>query len=67
MSGDGVRALMVNVTGRRLVRWYLCVVATLTVLSGAVHGLIAPPIGLVRTVYSNSDFSGEPLFQDRTT
>ena len=41
--------------------------ATLTVLSGAVHGLIAPPIGLVRTVYSNSDFSGEPLFQDRIT
>ena len=48
----------------------------LTVLSGAMHWLIAPPTGLVRTfsmalpegsVYSDSGFSGEPLFQDRTT
>ena len=58
---------MGDVTRRRLVRWYLCVAATLTVLSGALHGLIAPPIGLVRTFYVTSDFSGEPLSQDRTT
>ena len=38
-----------TVTRRRLIWWSLCVVATLTVLSGALHGLIAPPTGLVRT------------------
>ena len=56
-----------TVTRRRLIRWSLCVVATLTVLSGALHGLIAPPTGLVRTVYAPSGFSGAPLSQDRTT
>ena len=56
-----------DVTPRRLVWWYLCVVAALTALSGAVHGLIAPPTGLVRTFYSDSGFSGDPLFQDHTT
>ena len=64
---DSVRALMGNITRRRLVCWYLCVVATLTVLSGVLHGLIAPPMGLVRTFYATSGFSGEPLSQDRTT
>ena len=53
--------------GDVLVRWYLCVVATLTVLSGALPALIAPPTGLVRTFYATSGFSGEPLAQDRTT
>ena len=67
MSRDSVRALMGNITRRRLVCWYLCVVATLTVLSGVLHGLIAPPMGLVRTFYATSGFSGEPLSQDRTT
>ena len=66
MPRDGLRTLIVDVTRRRPVRWCLCVVATLTVLSGAMHGLIAPPTGLVRAFYSNSDFSGEPLFQDRS-
>ena len=67
MSRDRVRALLGTITRRRLVRWYLCVVVTLTVLSGALHGLIAPPMGLVRTFYATSGFSGEPLSQDRTT
>ena len=66
MPRDGLRTLIVDVTRRHPVRWYLCVVATLTVLSGAMHGLIAPPTGLVRAFYSNSGFSGEPLFQDRS-
>ena len=67
VSRDRVRALLGTITRRRLVRWYLCVVVTLTVLSGALHGLIAPPMGLVRTFYATSGFSGEPLSQDRTT
>ena len=67
MSGDGARALIADVTPRRLVWWYLCVVASLTVLAGAVHGLIAPPTGLVRTFYADTGFSGDPLFQDQTT
>ena len=67
MSGDGARALIADVTPRRLVWWYLCVVASLTVLTGAVHGLIAPPTGLVRTFYADTGFSGDPLFQDQTT
>ena len=66
-SSVWLRALMGDVTRRRLVRWYLCVAATLTVLSGALHGLIVPPTGLVRTFYATSGFSGEPLSQDRTT
>ena len=61
------RARLGTLTRRRLVRWYLCVVATLTVLSGVLHGVIAPPMGLVRTVYATSGFSGTPLSQDRTT
>ena len=67
VSRDRVRALLGTITRCRLVRWYLCVVVTLTVLSGALHGLIAPPMGLVRTFYATSGFSGEPLSQDRTT
>ena len=67
VSRDSVRALMGTITRRRLVRWSLCVVVTLTVLSGALHGLIVPPMGLVRTFYATSGFSGEPLSQDRTT
>ena len=67
VSRESVRALLGHITRRRLVRWYLCVVVTLTVLSGALHGVIAPPLGLVRTFYATSGFSGEPLSQDRTT
>ena len=67
VSRDSVRALLGTITRRRLVCWYLCVVATLTVLSGVLHGVIAPPMGLVRTFYATSGFSGEPLSQDRTT
>ena len=66
VSRESVRALLGHITRRRLVGWYLCVVATLTVLSGVLHGLIAPPLGLVRTFYATSGFSGEPLSQDRT-
>ena len=67
VSRDSVRARLGTITRRRLVCWYLCVVATLTVLSGVLHGVIAPPMGLVRTFYATSGFSGEPLSQDRTT
>ena len=67
MSRDGLPALIADVARRRPVRWYLCVAAMLTVFGGAMHWLIVPPTGLVRTVYSNSGFSGEPLFQDLTT
>ena len=67
MSRDGLRALIADVARRRPVRWYLCVAAILTVFGGAMQWLMVPPTGLVRTVYSNSGFSGEPLFQDLTT
>ena len=56
-----------DVTRRRSVRRYSFVVAALTVLSGAVRGLIAPPTGLVRTIYPDRGFSGEPVSQERTT
>ena len=65
--GVEARALIANVARQRLVWWYLSVVASLTVLSGAVHGLIAPTTGLVRTFYADTGFSGDPLFQDHTT
>ena len=67
MSGDELRALLADVFRRRSVRRYLCVAAALTVFSGAVHGLIAPPTGLIRTFYSDDGFSGEPLVQSQTT
>ncbi len=56
-----------NVTKGRHVRWYLWVAVTLTVLSGAMYTMIAPPTGFVRTVYAKNDFAGEPLFRERTT
>ena len=56
-----------KVTKGRYVRWFLCVAATLTVLSGAMYTLVAPPTGFVRTLYSSNDFAGEPLFRERTT
>ena len=67
MSGEGVRALVMDTARRRLVRRYLGVAVVLTLVSAAVHGLIAPATGLVRTFYPETGFSGEPLFQDRTS
>ncbi|MDP6582314.1 MAG: PA14 domain-containing protein, partial [Vicinamibacterales bacterium] len=53
--------------GRRVVRWYIPVALTLTAFGGILHWLVAPPIGLVRTVYADIGFAGEPLFEARTT
>ena len=53
--------------GRRVVRWYIAVALTLTAFGGILHWLVAPPIGLVRTVYADIGIAGEPLFEVRTT
>ena len=59
--------MRLDITNRRVVRWYLGVALTLTALGGILHWVVAPPTGLVRTFYSDVGFAGEPVFQDRTT
>ena len=53
--------------GRRFVKWLLGLALTVTALSGILHWVVAPPTGLVRSFYSDVDFAGDPLVQDRTT
>ena len=52
---------------RRSVNWYLGIALTVTAIGGILHLLVAPRTGLVRTVYSELGFAGEPLVQDLTT
>ena len=48
-------------------KWLLGLALTVTALSGILHWVVAPPTGLVRSFYSDVDFAGDPLVQDRTT
>ena len=59
--------MRLEITSWPAVRWYLGIALTFTALGGILHGLVAPPTGLIRTFYSDVGFTGEPLFQDRTT
>jgi hypothetical protein len=45
---------------------YVAFALTLTALAAILDASVAPPTGLVRTVYAQANFSGQPLFQDRT-
>lgn len=45
----------------------LALALALTAVTAALHWFVALPAGLVRTVYPNTDFSGEPLLQGLTT
>ena len=60
-------ALRLCITSRRAVGWYVGVGLTLTAIAGILHWVVTPPTGLVRTFYSDIGFTGEALFQDRTT
>ena len=61
-----VGAVRWDVLNRRAVRWYLGVTLTLTAVGGLLTWLVVPPTGLVRSVYADVSFAGEPLSQART-
>ena len=61
-----VGAVRWDVLSRRALRWYLGVTLTLTAGGGLLTWLVVPPTGLVRSVYADVSFAGEPLSQART-
>ena len=61
-----VGAVRWDVLNRRAARWYLGVTLTLTAVGGLLTWLVVPPTGLVRSVYADVSFAGEPLSQART-
>ena len=51
----------------RIVRWYVGTAAALTGLAVIINAFLAPSTGLVRTLYPNVGFTGEPLLEELTT